>query len=64
LLRLAVRAAKRAAELDNAQPWISRWPPTEATKLLWLIEHLAYADRLWIMHRFVGGEKPVPITTG
>jgi Protein of unknown function (DUF664) len=33
------------------------------TTLLWLIEHLAYAERLWIMHRFVGGEKPVPITT-
>ena len=36
--------------------------PSGAT-LLWLIEHLAYAERLWIMHRFVGGEKPVPITT-
>lgn len=23
------------------------------TTLLWLIEHLAYAERLWIMHRFV-----------
>jgi hypothetical protein len=32
------------------------------TTLLWLIEHLAYAERLWIMHRFVGGEKPAPIT--
>jgi uncharacterized damage-inducible protein DinB len=38
-------------------------PVPSGTTLLWLIEHLAHAERLWIMHRFVGGEKPTPVTT-
>ena len=38
-------------------------PVPSGTTLLWLVEHLAYAERLWIMRRFVGGEKPAPVTT-
>jgi uncharacterized damage-inducible protein DinB len=38
-------------------------PVPSGTALLWLIEHLAHAERLWIMHRFAGGEKPAPVTT-
>jgi Protein of unknown function (DUF664) len=28
---------------------------------VWLIEHLAHAERWWIMHRFAGGEEPAPV---
>ena len=38
-------------------------PVASGTTLLWLIEHLAYAEQLWVMHRFAGGDKPTPITT-
>lgn len=38
-------------------------PVPSGTTLLWLIEHLAHAEWLWIMHRFAGGEKPAPVTT-
>jgi uncharacterized damage-inducible protein DinB len=40
-----------------------RSPVASGTTLLWLIKHLAYAERLWIIHRFAGGEKPAPATT-
>lgn len=30
------------------------------TTLLWLIDHLAWAELLWIEHRFAGGAEPVP----
>ena len=33
-------------------------PVASGTTLLWLIQHLAYAERLWIVHRFAGGERP------
>jgi len=38
-------------------------PVPSGTTLVWLIEHLAHAERLWIMHRFAGGEKPAPVPT-
>jgi uncharacterized damage-inducible protein DinB len=33
-------------------------PVASGTTLLWLVRHLAHAERLWIIHRFAGGEKP------
>ena len=38
-----------------------RLVPSETT-LLWLVEHLAWAEQLWVAHRFAG--RPVPETTG
>jgi uncharacterized damage-inducible protein DinB len=38
-------------------------PVASGTTLLWLIDHLAYAEHLWVMHRFAGGDKPTPIAT-
>lgn len=35
-------------------------PVSSGTTLLWLIRHLADAERLWIIHRFAGGNKPPP----
>jgi uncharacterized damage-inducible protein DinB len=35
-------------------------PVASGTTLLWLVRHLADAERLWIIHRFAGGEKPPP----
>lgn len=37
-----------------------RSPVASGTTLLWLVRHLADAERLWIIHRFAGGEKPPP----
>jgi uncharacterized damage-inducible protein DinB len=37
-----------------------RSPVATGTTLLWLVQHLADAERLWILHRFAGGEKPRP----
>lgn len=37
-------------------------PVSSGTTLLWLVQHLAYAERLWIVHRFAGGEHPTPVT--
>jgi len=39
-----------------------RSPVASGTTLLWLVSHLADAERLWIIHRFAGGEKPPPRT--
>jgi uncharacterized damage-inducible protein DinB len=36
-------------------------PVASGTTLLWLVRHLAYAERLWIIHRFAGGEEPPPV---
>ncbi len=36
-------------------------PVASGTTLLWLVRHLANAERLWIIHRFAGGEKPSPM---
>ena len=33
-------------------------PVRSGTTLLWLIRHLAAAERLWIIHRFAGGQQP------
>src|SRR6516162_6236376 len=33
-------------------------PVSSGTTLLWLIRHLAAAERLWIIHRFAGGQQP------
>ena len=38
-------------------------PVPSGTTLLWLVEHLAHAEQLWVIHRFAGGEKPAPVTT-
>jgi uncharacterized damage-inducible protein DinB len=35
-------------------------PVNSGTTLLWLIRHLAVAERLWIIHRFAGGQRPSP----
>jgi uncharacterized damage-inducible protein DinB len=35
-------------------------PVNSGTSLLWLIRHLAFAERLWIFHRFAGGPAPAP----
>jgi uncharacterized damage-inducible protein DinB len=35
-----------------------RSPVGSGTTLLWLVRHLADAERLWIIHRFAGGEQP------
>ena len=35
-----------------------RSPVNSGTSLLWLIRHLAVAERLWIIHRFAGGQQP------
>ena len=35
---------------------------SSGTTLLWLVQHLAYAERLWIVHRFAGGEHPTAVT--
>ena len=37
-----------------------RSPVNSGTSLLWLIRHLAVAERLWIIHRFAGGQQPPP----
>jgi uncharacterized damage-inducible protein DinB len=37
-----------------------RSPVNSGTTLLWLIRHLAFAERLWIIHRFAGGQQPPP----
>ncbi len=36
-------------------------PVASGITLLWLVRHLAYAERLWIIHRFAGREKPPPV---
>jgi hypothetical protein len=33
------------------------------TTLRWLVDHLAWAELLWIEHRFAGGAEPVPAET-
>jgi hypothetical protein len=38
-------------------------PVASGTTLLWLVRHLDYAERLWIVHRFAGGEQPTPLTS-
>jgi uncharacterized damage-inducible protein DinB len=35
-----------------------RSPVRSGTTLLWLVRHLAHAERLWIIHRFAGGKEP------
>ena len=37
-----------------------RSPVRSGTTLLWLIRHLAYAERVWIIHRFAGRDAPPP----
>jgi uncharacterized damage-inducible protein DinB len=53
-----------ARKMDGVDEIAARQSPVASgTTLLWLIKHLAYAERLWIIHRFAGGEKPAPVTT-
>jgi uncharacterized damage-inducible protein DinB len=49
---------RKAAGVDDGAA--RRSPVASGTSLLWLVRHLADAERLWIMHRFAGGEKPPP----
>jgi uncharacterized damage-inducible protein DinB len=35
-----------------------RSPVTSGTTLLWLVRHLAHAERVWIVRRFAGGQDP------
>lgn len=35
-------------------------PVRSGTTLLWLIRHVAYAERVWVVHRFTGGATPPP----
>jgi len=35
-----------------------RSPVNSGSTLLWLVRHLAVAERLWIIHRFAGGQQP------
>jgi hypothetical protein len=37
-----------------------RSPVSSGTSLLWLLEHLSHAERLWIVHRFAGDELVPP----
>jgi uncharacterized damage-inducible protein DinB len=37
-------------------------PVASGTTLAWLVRHLAHAERLWVIHRFAGREKPAPVT--
>jgi hypothetical protein len=37
-----------------------RSPVASGTSLLWLLEHLTHAERLWITHRFAGHDLDVP----
>jgi Protein of unknown function (DUF664) len=50
--------ARKAIGLDDAAARQSS--VRSGTTLLWLVRHLAYAERRWIIHRFAGGEKPPP----
>jgi len=53
-----------ARKVDGIDEVAARQSPVASgTTLLWLIKHLAYAERLWIIHRFAGGKKPAPVTT-
>ena len=38
-------------------------PVPSGTTLLWLMTHMAHAERLWIVHRFAGGTKPSTAAT-
>jgi uncharacterized damage-inducible protein DinB len=52
---------RKAVGVDEAA--VRRSPVASGTTLLWLVRHLADAERLWIIHRFAGGEKPAPEDT-
>lgn len=30
------------------------------TTLLWLVKHMARAERVWVLHRFAGDDEPLP----
>ena len=38
-------------------------PVPTGTSLLWLVEHLATAETLWVLHRFAGQEVAIPSDT-
>jgi uncharacterized damage-inducible protein DinB len=50
--------ARKVSGVDDAAA--RRSPVRSGTTLLWLIRHLAYAERLWIIHRFAGQDAPPP----
>jgi uncharacterized damage-inducible protein DinB len=53
-----------ARKVDGVDEVAARQSPVASgTTLLWLVRHLAYAERLWIVHRFAGGTEPAPVTT-
>jgi hypothetical protein len=49
---------RKVSGIDDAAARQS--PVRSGTTLLWLIRHLAYAERVWIIHRFTGGDTPPP----
>jgi uncharacterized damage-inducible protein DinB len=49
---------RKVSGIDDAAARQS--PVRSGTTLLWLIRHLAYAERVWIIHRFTGGDAPPP----
>jgi uncharacterized damage-inducible protein DinB len=49
---------RKVSGIDDAAARQS--PVRSGTTLLWLIQHLAYAERVWIIHRFAGGDAPPP----
>ena len=38
-------------------------PVASGTTLLWLVKHVAYAESIWLEHRFAGDDGPVPDNT-
>jgi uncharacterized damage-inducible protein DinB len=59
LLRyLRESVARKVSGIDD--PAAGRSPVRSGTTLLWLIRHLAYAERVWIIHRFAGRDAPPP----
>ena len=38
----------------------ARSPVASGTSLLWLVQHLAFAEHLWVVDRFAGLDSPVP----
>jgi uncharacterized damage-inducible protein DinB len=50
--------ARKVIDIDDAAARQS--PVSSGTSLLWLVRHLAAAERLWIIHRFAGGRRPPP----
>ncbi len=63
-LLLQYQRESLARKVSGVSEIASRQSPVPSgTTLVWLVEHLAHAEQLWVVHRFAGGEKPAPVTT-